>query len=110
MRQSAVLLLCVALAGCNARSSPSQVAVAATDDDTTCRGYGAAPGSAAYVQCRTNLAEGRANRTQAATAACEQRRANRTAEVDRENAARAGTTLGRIPRPGEGFFGYLDNC
>lgn len=45
----------VALAGC--QTTDERIA----QDDRTCQSYGVAPGSAAYIQCRTNLDRGRAD-------------------------------------------------
>ncbi len=90
MKRSVVLLSCIILAGCNATTGrPAATVTAAADDDATCRSYGAVRGSPAYVQCRTSLAEGQVNRSQAKAAACEQRRANLNAEIDRRNAVDA---------------------
>lgn len=40
------VVLSLVLAGCASRQE------IAADDDATCRSYGAAPGSQAYIQCR----------------------------------------------------------
>ncbi len=71
MKRSVVLLSCIVLAGCNATTGrPAATVTAAADDDATCRSYGAVRGSPAYVQCRTSLAEGQANRSQAHAENC----------------------------------------
>jgi len=47
MKKSIIFILTAcALAGCASRQE------IATDDDATCRSYGAEPGSQAYIQCR----------------------------------------------------------
>jgi hypothetical protein len=48
-----LLLCCLLLAGC---ASPGEIkAQFAAQDDKKCRSYGAEPGSAAYVTCRSQL-------------------------------------------------------
>lgn len=48
----------LALAGCNSASKPGRGELFMSDaevtskDDAICRGYGAEPGSQAYIQCR----------------------------------------------------------
>lgn len=48
-------LLALLLAGC--QTTDERIAT----DDHQCRSYGVVPGSAAYVQCRTNLDSNRAS-------------------------------------------------
>ena len=60
---AALMILLVGLAGCGMRCLTCEVgdpALAATNDDATCRSYGVAPGSPGYVQCRMNLENNRA--------------------------------------------------
>jgi hypothetical protein len=51
------------VAACQARGYGESVFMTSEEknakDDTTCRGYGAAPGSSVYVECRMRLAETR---------------------------------------------------
>lgn len=53
-----VATLGLALAGCNSANRPGrgelfmEQSEVAAKDDAICRGYGAEPGSPAYVQCR----------------------------------------------------------
>lgn len=49
MRTVTLILFGLALTGC---ASSAQIAAM---DDQKCRSYGSAPGSPAYVQCRTQL-------------------------------------------------------
>ena len=49
MRIALILLAVLSLAGCASRAD------LAAADDAKCQGYGAAPGSPAYVQCRAQL-------------------------------------------------------
>lgn len=49
------IMLALLLAGC--QTTEDRIAI----DDRQCRSYGVAPGSPAYVQCRSNLDANRAN-------------------------------------------------
>jgi len=60
MKKLVVMLGAVALlAGCNSANKPGRGELFMSDrevtakDDTICRGYGAEPGTPAYIQCRT---------------------------------------------------------
>lgn len=60
MKKLAVVIgAAVLLAGCNSASKPGRGELFMNDqevtakDDAICRGYGAAPGTPAYIQCRT---------------------------------------------------------
>ena len=74
MRYGMIAGLALLLTGCaemRAREAAQErAAVAANNaaDDAQCRGYGAAPGSPAYVQCRTQLGVQRRNQEAAAEA------------------------------------------
>jgi hypothetical protein len=50
MKRVFVLLSLISLAGCIATTSPQDLA---RQDDAVCRSYGAAPGTDAYVNCRS---------------------------------------------------------
>ena len=79
MHKLVAVLLLISLGGCaeyRARVEARQAAARAAQeqaDDTTCRGYGVAPGSEPYVACRMNLANTRAQQ-QALEAELHQRR------------------------------------
>lgn len=59
MKLVAVIGVVAALAGCNSASKPGRGELFMSDqevtakDDAICRGYGAEPGTPAYIQCRT---------------------------------------------------------
>jgi hypothetical protein len=59
MRIAAIIALAGAVAGC-AEYEQQQAAAQAASDDAQCRSYGAAPGSQAYIQCRMNIDNQRA--------------------------------------------------
>lgn len=71
MRALIILAIAVATSGCGLSAEQRAAAAAALDarEDAQCRGYGAAPGSPAYVQCRTQLATTRAQARAALQAA-----------------------------------------
>ena len=58
MRITLVTALCAVLFGC-AGNAEKLAAKNAQKDDAKCRSYGAAKGSAAYVNCRTALERNR---------------------------------------------------
>ena len=68
MHKIVCILPLFALMGCAGYQARLQTARAEqqrqidAQDDATCRGYGAAPGSEAYVACRMNLANNRTAR------------------------------------------------
>jgi hypothetical protein len=68
IRALIVLVLNLPLACC-AQHQAEQAAQAAMSDDAQCSSYGAQPGSEAYVQCRMNLDNQRANNRRAAVGA-----------------------------------------
>jgi hypothetical protein len=58
IRIALIAAAALALAGCQTiEERRTQIA---SEDDAACRSYGARPGSAVYVQCRTNLSQVRA--------------------------------------------------
>lgn len=71
IRKTFVLFGVLGLGGCGLTPQPeTQLAVQqASADDATCKSYGAQPGSDAYVGCRTNLANVRAQQNMANTQA-----------------------------------------
>ena|SRR5581483_1556888 len=66
MRIIAACILALMLTGCAAyeqrqrEQAAAEAAAVAANDDAQCRFYGAAPGSQAYIQCRMNLDNQRA--------------------------------------------------
>jgi hypothetical protein len=95
MRTLLLLIVCAALAGCQSDSRLSQdyakgcgvvtslagqcagrLAQREAADDAKCQGYGAKPGTDAYVQCRIGLDQIRATNEAAASTAAATRRAN----------------------------------
>lgn len=101
MTRSLAVLLALSLAGCGPlaawREQQAQItqqqhaqttASSNAEDDAKCRGWGAAPGSDAYVNCRTKL---NVNRQQAAVIE-EQSQANRDAAAS-ANGAAIGTAI-----------------
>ena len=65
MRIIAVCALAITLAACASEQqqqaqAQAQAAEIAANDDAKCQSNGAAPGSPAYIQCRTNLDNQRA--------------------------------------------------
>lgn len=50
MKRAVAILSLLSLTSCLATTSPQDLA---QQDDTVCRSYGAAPGTDAYVNCRT---------------------------------------------------------
>jgi hypothetical protein len=66
---AAALIGAFSLAGCmTAAEQQTEARAVAMRDDSTCRGYGAKPGSQVYVQCRMNISNqrGAAERQEAA--------------------------------------------
>ncbi|MBY0298928.1 MAG: hypothetical protein K2X71_23330 [Methylobacterium sp.] len=55
---AACILVALALGACNAAKTPGRGEILMSDqeviakDDEICRGYGAAPGTPVYIQCR----------------------------------------------------------
>jgi outer membrane biogenesis lipoprotein LolB len=65
MRIVLVVVALTALAGCadqaqQRQQAQAQAAAIAANEDTQCRSYGAQPGSPAYIQCRMNFSNQRA--------------------------------------------------
>jgi hypothetical protein len=58
IRTALIAAAALALAGC--QTIEERRAQIASEDDAACRSYGARPGSATYVQCRTDLRRVRA--------------------------------------------------
>lgn len=54
---AAILSAALSLTGCASQAElQAQARAVAMQDDATCRGYGAKPGSPIYVQCRMQVA------------------------------------------------------
>jgi outer membrane biogenesis lipoprotein LolB len=66
MRTVLVVVALTALAGCaeyeaqQRQQAQAQSAAIAANEDAQCRSYGAQPGSPAYIQCRMNFSNQRA--------------------------------------------------
>jgi hypothetical protein len=58
IRTALIAAAALTLAGC--QTIEERRAQIASEDDAACRSYGARPGSAVYVQCRTDLRQMRA--------------------------------------------------